>query len=316
MDLAKNLAQWRDQSPEQWVAQANRFLPPVAMAVLVLAIAYELAGLTWRLTATPAAIDSSLIQRAPAASASTEPSGSGSLAVLNGWKPFGEPPAVTEQPVVPVAVVDAPDTTLNLNLFGVQARPGHPESGEAMISSGRGEQKVYFIGDTIEGGNGATLHSIYADRVLLNRGGRLETLRLPVELQASANAPVQRPSLAPTPQAAAGGNASSLRDLISDNASRFTEIIRPVPHAEGGQMIGFRLTPGRDREAFAALGLEPGDVLTEVNGMTLNDPQSAAQVFTALGETSMANLTVLRNGAPMVLAVDMTQIESLTENRQ
>ena len=53
MDLAKNLAQWRDQSPEQWVAQANRFLPPVVMALLVLGIAYQLAGLTWRLTAAP-----------------------------------------------------------------------------------------------------------------------------------------------------------------------------------------------------------------------------------------------------------------------
>jgi general secretion pathway protein C len=152
--------------------------------------------------------------------------------------------------------------------------------------------------------------------VLLNRGGRLETLRLPVELQASAGAAPQRPNFAPAAQPPAANNASSLRDLISDNASRFTEIVRPVPHAEGGQMIGFRLTPGRDREAFSALGLEPGDVLTEVNGMTLNDPQSAAQGFTALGETSMANLTVLRNGSPMVLAVDMTQIESLTENRQ
>jgi general secretion pathway protein C len=80
--------------------------------------------------------------------------------------------------------------------------------------------------------------------------------------------------------------------------------------------VGFRLTPGRDRDAFSSLGLEPGDVLTEVNGMILNDPQSAAQVFETLGEASMANVTLLRNGNPTVLTIDMSQIENLTENLQ
>ena len=46
MDLAKNLAQWRDQSPEQWIAVANRYLPPIVVGVLVLLIAFKAADLT------------------------------------------------------------------------------------------------------------------------------------------------------------------------------------------------------------------------------------------------------------------------------
>ena len=315
MELAKSLAEWREQSPEQWLKAANRFLPGLVVAILILAIAYQLAGITWTLFDDPG------VEGAPptVTRVQTSPSGdsrsAGDYTVLEGWKPFGEPPDITEAPVV-TETLDAPDTTLNLQLHGVNGYDD-PEGGQAIIASGRGEQKLYYVGDSIDNGNGATLHSVYSDRVLLNRSGRLETLRLPRpdELVASAQA-AGRPNAgrAPAPQPTA--NASSLRDVISQNASTFTDIVRPVPHQEAGQMIGFRLTPGRDRETFAAFGLEPGDVLTEVNGMILNDTQSAMQVFEALGETSMANLTVLRNGNPQVLVIDMSQIESLTENRQ
>ena len=49
MDVAKRLAEWRDQPPEQWFSAANRYLPPGVTAVLVIAIAYQLATLTWAL---------------------------------------------------------------------------------------------------------------------------------------------------------------------------------------------------------------------------------------------------------------------------
>ena len=49
MDVAKRLAEWRDQPPEQWFTTANRYLPPGVTAVLVIAIAYQLSTLTWTL---------------------------------------------------------------------------------------------------------------------------------------------------------------------------------------------------------------------------------------------------------------------------
>ena len=81
-------------------------------------------------------------------------------------------------------------------------------------------------------------------------------------------------------------------------------------------MTGYRLTPGRDREAFSALGLEPGDVLTDVNGTPLNDAATSLQVFESLGEASMATVTVVRNGAPQVIVIDMSQLQNVAENLQ
>ena len=50
MDVAKRLAAWREQPPEQWLTAINRYLPPGVTAVLVIAIAYQLATITWTLT--------------------------------------------------------------------------------------------------------------------------------------------------------------------------------------------------------------------------------------------------------------------------
>ena len=104
--------------------------------------------------------------------------------------------------------------------------------------------------------------------------------------------------------------------FISDNASRITDIMRLAPHIEEGQMIGFRLQPGRDRDTFEALGLQAGDVVTDINGTVLNDPTAGLQVFQALGEATMANVTVMREGVPQVIVIDTTQLENLAENRE
>ena len=49
MDFATRLLQWRQFAPEQWAKAANRYLPPAVSAVLVLALAWQAARLTWAL---------------------------------------------------------------------------------------------------------------------------------------------------------------------------------------------------------------------------------------------------------------------------
>jgi general secretion pathway protein C len=221
---------------------------------------------------------------------------------------FGE---ASEQAAPEVSeVIDAPETTLSLTLKGILAKE-EDTNGGAIISSNRGEDKAYQVGQGIDGADGATLHSVYADRVLLNRNGRLETLRLPKELTASAQ-PMGMPS--PLPQAAAP--SGSLREVISENATKLTDIVRLAPHVQEGQVVGFRVNPGRDRDTFEALGLRAGDVVTDINGTVLDDPSQGLQVFQSLGESTQANVTVLRDGVPQVVVIDTTQLQTLQENRE
>jgi general secretion pathway protein C len=110
--------------------------------------------------------------------------------------------------------------------------------------------------------------------------------------------------------------ADSLREIISDNASALTDVLRFAPFVEAGQMVGYRVNPAQDRAMFESLGLQPNDVITDINGMALNDPSSGLQVFEALGEATMANVTVIRNGNPEVLIIDTTQLQQLSDGRQ
>jgi len=81
-------------------------------------------------------------------------------------------------------------------------------------------------------------------------------------------------------------------------------------------MIGFRISPGRDRERFEAFGFQPGDVVVDINGTVLDDPSRGLQIFEALGESTQASVTVLREGAPQVLTIDTSQLESVAEGLQ
>jgi len=322
MDLSKHLGQWKEQSPEQWIRSANRFLPPGVTAILVLAIAYQLATLTWLVV--PGGAPPAVPTRASSAQAEPpEQAAASSEALLNAH--LFETATKEPEPVVE-NVADAPDTTLSLDLKGILALSQTDASGKAImddpngkaiISANRGEDKTYNVGQTVDTASSTTLQAVYSDRVLLNRGDRLETLRLPKEKEVlgAAGAPRARsPVMAPA--AAPPAANDTLRNVIGQNAGRLTEIIRIAPNVDQGKVTGFRVQPGRDRQTFDALGLMPGDVVTDINGVVLDDPSKGLQAFEALGEATMANVTVLRDGTPQAIVIDTTQLQGMRENRQ
>lgn len=328
MDLAKNLAQWRDQPPEQWIAAANRYLPPVVVGVLVLLIAFKAADLTWRLLDTPD-VSGDVPQAVHVPSQASRPAtGPGSYAALREWEPFGKVPDESAAAIPAEVVLDAPDTALNLTLTALVVTQSLPEPGTmvivhekstAIIASGRGEQKVYHKGDAIEGAPNATLHSVFTDRVLLDRGGgRLETLRWPEPDSApQANSRIAaRPQISTTRQPQSPSAAASLADAASEAAALIGQHMQFAAQMENGQQIGIRVEPRGDGTVFAQLGLEPGDVLTEVNGIQLNDVRNTTLVLKTLSENQQASVTIRRNGTDQAMVLDVGQIQRLSESLQ
>ncbi len=309
MDVATRILHWKEHPPEEWARAANRYLPHIVSALLIVALASKLAEFTWTIIpGTP------LDAPAPTVGAPTTRAGVSAADLdfsrITSSHLFGE----VSQDVAPVieTVVDAPDTDLNLELPGLVFVANQDGArGWAIIADGRGEEKIYYVNDPIDGSRGTVLHAVYEDRVILNRAGNLETLRLPKEVSTGGTTVTVRPD-APAPTAA----RASLRQVISENATRITDVILPVPHIEQGQMVGFRLNPGPARAQFDALGLRPGDVVTDINGLAMNEPSRAIQVFESLGEATTASVTVLRNGQPQVLTIDTSQLAVLAEGRQ
>ena len=98
---------------------------------------------------------------------------------------------------------------------------------------------------------------------------------------------------------------SRLRGEVTTRPRALEDIAFASPYLQNGQFIGFRLRPGRDRQLFQQLGLNGGDVLTEINGSRLNSP---AQGLTALQEVLNAgqiNVRILRNGAEIPLTFSL-----------
>jgi general secretion pathway protein C len=143
---------------------------------------------------------------------------------------------------------------------------------------------------------------VYADRVILDRGGTLEALTLPK--QATAGLIINRPA----PTAAGSQFTENLRRIAETNPSAFAEVIRPQPVFANGVQRGYRVYPGRNRQAFGKLGLQPGDLVLSINGTPLDDPQRGLEIFNTMSTSDRVSVTVERNGQAQDLTLNTAQI--------
>jgi general secretion pathway protein C len=216
---------------------------------------------------------------------------------------FGEP-ASDARPVGDPE--DAPQTTLTLVLAGTIA-VNDPKQGFGIIGETAANAKVYTVGDTIPGG--ATLHAVYLDRVILDRNGQLEALLIPRQQQTPGNAPANNRAQAQrSPDAAPSGVADRVRRLIAQDPGSVAEIMRPQPVFANGQQRGYRVYPGRNRQQFQQLGLQPGDLVTAINGTPLDDPARGMEIFKSIGSAAQVRVTVERKGRQQELTLNMAQL--------
>jgi len=233
-------------------------------------------------------------------------------------KPAGALPALDLTPILsghlfgiaaagdsPANPGDAPASTSNLVLAGTIATQD-PRHGIAIISDG-GPSRVYSVGDAV--GGGARLHSVYMDRVLLDRGGTLESLTLPRTLDG-------RTVAAPKATGVFGPNsrvttvAENLRRRVQQEPGFLNEIMRTVPSYDNraGKLRGFRAYPGRNRIIFSKLGLKPGDLVTAINGTPLDDPQHSQEVLNTIQNSDHATVTIDRAGQRQDITLNLVSV--------
>ncbi|GAC1668152.1 MAG: hypothetical protein NVS9B2_10700 [Steroidobacteraceae bacterium] len=199
--------------------------------------------------------------------------------------------------------VNAPQSTANLVLAGTIATQD-PKRGVAIISDG-GPAKVYSVGDNI---GGASLHSVYLDHVILDRGGALETLLLPRLLGPGMHGPavVRRSGGDPRTVAA----VENIRRLVQQDPGILDQVMRVVPSYDNaaGKLRGFRAYPGRNRQIFNKLGLKPGDLVTAINGTVLDDPQHSQEVFNTIQTSDHVTVTIERSGQRQEITLNIAQV--------
>lgn len=265
-------------------------LPPLATLLLALLIAWQLASLAWLWVPLP---ESARWQPAPAPLEQAPPRPAAGNDGLAAAHLFGEYRASAAGDAASLA--NAPDTQLNFTLLGILAGSSDAES-MALIARDGGDEAPFRIGDDVS--PGVTLQAIFPDRVILARGGRLETLRLDKDAPSNAgvfNAVASSEAAESTP--AAAEMLSQIRQQVMADPSKASSFIRVQPIAGEGGVRGYRVYPGPERAAFNAAGLKPGDVVTAINGSPLSDPGAALQLLQSLSSASTVSLAVERNGA-------------------
>ncbi|HHH47260.1 MAG TPA: type II secretion system protein GspC [Thiotrichales bacterium] len=264
-----------------------------ATLVLLGALAWQLSQLTWLLIPEPTADDVRSTTQPVATPVSRAPDRDYSR--IAQWHLMGKADAVPEARPEPSVPVDAPETRLNLVLRGVLAS-GSKALARAIIAEDRGEEKMYKVGDRLPGN--AELVEILSDRVILRRGGRHETLRLPREnLEDTAPAGgsgYRRRTASAAGNADAGAILSRYRQQLRSNPRSLIELVRPIPETRNNRFNGFRLFPGSKPELFRKLGLRPGDLVTEVNGIPLDSPSRGVQVLQDLKDADEIRLHIRR----------------------
>ena len=297
-------AKWSDFTSldgERTLSAANQLLPRWVALVLVVAIAWQLARIMWMwMPGSPAG--DPVVASPSQVSAAAGPATRTNVQAIAGAHIFGEADPDEAVAAAPAVVnEDLAETRQNLSLTGTIATV-QPDGGLAIIADSQNEEKVYAIRDTVI--PGTTLHAVYPDRVVLNEGGALRALRLPKEFPQGAT-PARRST---TAVSRASNNQQSIQAVVSQNVARLADVVRPTPYMVAGQMQGYRVYPGRDRKQFAALGLRPGDLIKDIDGAALTDPQQAMQIFQSLGNADQVSVTVERNGQPQSLILKTSQL--------
>ena len=264
--------------------------PQLATLIAAALIAAQLALLVWNLV--PGAR-----RPLPAAPTPTAPAAADVSALIQA-KLFGSAAAVASG-------ADAPASRAALVLAGTLA-VRDPAQGLAIIGETAQSGKVYSAGAMLPGG--VRLREVYPDRVVLDRGGVLETLPLPRQLTGLGSA-----RLSPPGNGAEPALADSVQRLIARGPEVIGEIIRPMPAYANGQLKGFTIYPGRQRSKFSRLGLMQGDLVTAINNVPLTDPQRGMEILKGLGASGTAQVTVERGGSTQTVTIEAAQMADLVQ---
>ncbi len=248
---------------------------------------------------------------------------------LVGWHLFGE----AGQSTAPVASVvetapatrselegiekGARETRLDLRLVGIVAS-SEDGLGHAIIEY-RNRQEVYAVEDKLPLPGQVTLAKVMPQQVVLDNGGTYELLKLfdgkglssQMATQGAQSPASGRASSRPEPASEQRDStevselARDYRDRLYQNPQSLAEVVQVAAVREGDELLGYRISPGRDKAQFELLGLRPGDLVTAINGIPLDDPANTVRLYQAMRSAEEAVFELQRDGQPLSLTVSL-----------
>jgi len=187
---------------------------------------------------------------------------------------------------MPIKAEMAPETTLNLKVFGMRADL-EGGSSSAIIQTPDNKQASYYLGEEII--PGVTLETVEIDYVILNRDGTLERLSRQGKSEDETGAPIVQVSI----------------DTLSFEAKDFINDIRFFPARDGRKVLGYKIRSQRG-VSLTNYGLEKNDIITSINGQDLAQKQvNLPALFKNLKTARYATIQIIRDDMPMTIEVNL-----------
>jgi general secretion pathway protein C len=161
----------------------------------------------------------------------------------------------------------------------------------------------------------AKLTEIFKDRVVVLREGKKEILELSVLEESGKRRPRQVASSRTAPPVPGkgvrrlGANRWSISreelESAKDNMSQLMTQVRVTPNFTEGKPDGFKLLSIKRGSLFDRLGLRNGDVVRQINGVPLDNPQKALEFYGELEGGRSITVGILRGGREQTLNYEL-----------
>ena len=205
--------------------------------------------------------------------------------------------------------IDAPKTSLKLKLVGLMYSSDKKQA-RAIIEDPEDGARSYATHERVA--DKAEIYSIEPDRVILFHAGRQEALMLDPNLNTSSiqadtgSQPINNPN-----RNQASTELRPASSQYSKNApKKSAEVMRDfsaVPVMENGELLGFRLKAVRNPEIMKEWGIGPNDVITAVNGISLNAPGRIMVLYDKLKKQREFEVTLNNGGNSRTVNIDLNE---------
>lgn len=268
------------------------------------------------------------------ADASGGPSDQVDIEKMRSWHLFGK--AGASAPVQKAKVVEvtrderegiedgARETRLKVVLRGIVAS-SEDGLGHAVIEHQK-KQAVYAVEDKLPLSGKVTLAKVMPRQVVINNRGTYELLKLfddsPLGQSKSKKRPAGKVAAKPKAKAPAAPAdidkrddaettklAKGFRDTLYSNPQSLAKLVRVGAVRKNGSLLGYRVSPGQQSDQFAQLGFKPGDMVTSVNGIKLDNPANTMQLYNAMRSANEVVFELERDEQPVTISVNLSNVQ-------
>jgi len=178
----------------------------------------------------------------------------------------------------------------------------NPRHSFVMILGSDNAVNTFEIGQNIQ--NGVVLVAVIRHRAFITNNGKLECY-----FQGDEGKKAKKPQA--TAQAEEGGGGEGVRKVSEteyivaqnevakamENMNALATQARIAPNFEKGVVNGFKIWRIKPGSLYQKIGIDNGDVIQRVNGMEINSPEKALEIYSKLKNDKNVTIDLLRNGS-------------------